>query len=194
MHDSNFHNRPNRWTNDEPIWRNGSSQMHSENDGRRTSAASAPRTDKTKSSQPHLQDSLTAFLNAGKAIVLVFDSSRKAEQELKAPRLDKPQKPDAENPALAFSSVTIHTTSRNTASNDPLDVLQSAVATILPADVSIADELDFDKTDEFVFSKKKNYEVHNCVKIAISILRSTVSLFDTDAKPSRVLKSFFCVR
>lgn len=49
--------------------------------------------------------------------------------------------------------------------DEGLDVPKTAVATVLQADVSNAEELNFDETDVTAFLKNKNYNVYMCVRI-----------------------------
>lgn len=56
---------------------------------------------------------------------------------------------------MASSPKASHLTQRQTTLDDPLDVPEPAAATVLPADVQNAEELDYDKTGVVALFKKK---------------------------------------
>lgn len=75
-----------------------------------------------------------------------------------------------------------------------MDVTNLAHATILPADVGIAEELEFDKTNMITLLKKKNYIAHICVRKKSSISRPTFRFLNTGAGLNLVCTFFLPVR
>lgn len=82
---------------------------------------------------------------------------------------------------MAPSPVTIHPLQRDDSLDDFVDVPEPAARTVLPADVKIATELDFNDCDRVALLKKRNYEVHMCVITIRNMFRPTVIVHNTGA-------------
>lgn len=87
---------------------------------------------------------------------------------------------------MASLPVTSHLTQCNATLHYHLDFQKPAAATAVPADVRIADELEFDDSDVTALIMKKKFKVPICVDITYYMIRPAVSVLDIAAGPNLV--------
>lgn len=95
---------------------------------------------------------------------------------------------------MESSHVTSHLMLLEATSDHRLDVLKPAGASILPAEIKHADELEFEETEVNALFKKKKYNGHMYVEIASNMSKATVSVFNTGDGPNPLCPSLVPVK
>lgn len=95
---------------------------------------------------------------------------------------------------MSPSSLKCHSTQRDAALQDPLDVPEPAAMTVLPAEVQSAEELNLNEMDVIPMSKEESVKVQKCIGITWNSLRPPVSVFDTGDRPNLLHTSLFPIK
>lgn len=113
-----------------------------------------------------------------------------------------PVRPDCTNPKIlgvrdgkkASSLVIRHPSTHENILDDSLSISEAEGANLLHADVTIAEELEFDSTDVVPLFKKRKYKVYMGAGLKSDILHPLFSFSDTVVWPNLICKSFMPIK